>query len=266
MKTQFKFARILYLFYRGSVRVLTVPFRPLPEGKFKNSIRKSILNFQHSLPTEFVVNKGDTVVQIGTPWPKTMKRFLRALGPNGTLVIVEAMPENQERLEQAIESEGIKNVILIKGAAFSETRSGSLKISPYKGDHKIAVDGIDMDNDLKPGNDEMDEIPVEFFRLDDVLPKHGIEEFDYLSVTVNGAEAEVLKGTSAFFENPKPWMRIYAKGHAKDAEGKPLHLQTNSVMQSFGFRTKITKGEPSSTLHKSWLWRDGDLYAWSAGE
>ena len=91
-KTEFKLARVLYRVWRGSVRVLTVPFRGLREGRFKNSLRQFILKFQHSLPTEFVVNKGDTVVQIGTPRPRTMRRFLRAVGSEGKLVIVEAMP------------------------------------------------------------------------------------------------------------------------------------------------------------------------------
>ena len=179
-KTEFKLARIIYLLWRGSVRVMTVPFRGLQEGPFKNSLRKFILKFQHSLPTEFVVNKGDTVVQIGTPWPKTMKRFLRALGSEGNLVIVEAMPENQERLENAIAEESIENVLLIKGAASNENRMGELLISPYKGDHKIEITDIAMDNDLKPGNDYETRIPVQFFKLDDELKRHGINKFDYL--------------------------------------------------------------------------------------
>ena len=165
-KTEFKLVRIIYLIWRGSVRVMTVPFRGLREGRYKNSLRTFILKFQHSLPTEFVVNKGDTVVQIGTPRPRTMKRFLRAVGPNGKLIIVEAMPDNQKRLEGVIQEESIQNVILIKGAASNENRMGELLISPYSGDHKIEVVDIAMDNDLKPGNNYETRIPVRFLTLD----------------------------------------------------------------------------------------------------
>lgn len=261
-KTQFKLTRVLYLLWRGSVRVLTIPFRGMPEGGFKSALRLFILTFQHSLPTEFVVNKGETIVQVGTPRPRTMKRFLRAVGPKGKLVVVEAMPENQERLENAIKSEGIKNVLLIKGAASNENRMGELLISPYSGDHKIETKGIVMDNDYKPGNNYETRIPVRFLRLEDELRKHGIEEINFLSVTVNGAEAEVLKGASGLLKLCGPGTRVYAKGHALDENDQPIHLITKEIMTSNGYNTKITRGEPSSTLDSRWLWRAGDLYAW----
>ncbi|MEP6199937.1 MAG: hypothetical protein ABJ135_00480, partial [Marinomonas sp.] len=58
--------------------------------------------------------------------------------------------------------------------------------------------------------------------------------------------------------------RVYAKGHALDKSGQPLHLETQAIMQSIGYQTKITKGEPSSTKDTKWLWRAGDLFAWKA--
>lgn len=261
-RTQFKINRTIYRLQRGIARVLTIPFRGLSEGQAKTSVRTFILKFQNSLPTEFVVNKGDTVVQIGTPRPRTMKRFLRAVGSGGTLVIVEAMPENQARLEQVIKTENIKNAIVVKGAASSENRMGELLISPYIGDHKIETSGIVMDNDLKPGNDYKTRIPVRFFTLDEELPKHGIDKFDYLSVTVNGAEAEVLKGASNILKRCEIGTRVFAKGHAMDTNNEPINLLTDKIMKNCGYNTQITRGEPSSTLDKSWLWRAGDLYAW----
>ncbi|MEP0189422.1 MAG: FkbM family methyltransferase [Erythrobacter sp.] len=264
MASEFKLTRYIYWGMRGVVRVATIPVRGLKEGPAKARIRKFILNFQHSLPTEFVVNKGDTVVQIGTPRPKTMARFRRAVGSEGRLVIVEAMPENQDRLAKAIAEYGFDNVTLIRAAACNENKQGELAISPYIGDHKIDLDHIDMDNDLRPGNAQMEHIPVEFVRLDDELPRHGVETIDLLSVTVNGAEGEVLKGARDTLSRSPAGTRVYAKGHALDKSGQPLHLETQAIMQSIGYQTKITKGEPSSTKDTKWLWRAGDLFAWKA--
>lgn len=265
MSSEFKPARYLYWGMRGAVRVLTLPFRPLPEGKAKAAVRRFILTFQHSLPTEFAVNRGDTVVQIGTPRPKTMARFRRAVGAEGRLVIVEAMPDNQDRLAAAIAAHGFTNVTLIRAAACNENRMGELAISPYIGDHKIELGHIRMDNDLRPGNAAMEKIPVRFVRLDDELPQHGVERIDYLSVTVNGAEGEVLKGAAETLRRSGPGTRVYAKGHALDSAGRPLHLETQAIMQGLGYRTKITRGEPSSTTDSSWRWRAGDLFAWKEG-
>lgn len=262
MNTDFRLARQLYIGYRGAVRVASVPFRGMREGPTKNAVRTFMLNFQHSLPTEFVVNKGDTVVQIGTPSPKTMHRFRRAVGDAGHLVIVEAMPDNQERLAKAIADAGFTNVTLVRAAACNENREGELSVSPFSGDHKIALDDIRMDNDLRPENAVMETVPVRFVRLDDELPKVGVDRINYLSVTVNGAEGEVLKGAQQILSRSGSGTRVYAKGHALDSAGRPLHLQTQAIMQGLGYATKITKGEPSSTLDKSWLWRAGDLFAW----
>lgn len=261
-KPSFRLARLLYKVYRGFVRVVTLPARPLPEGRMKAAIRRNLLNFQHSLPTELVVNRGETVVQVGTPNPATMRRFLRAVGEEGRLVIVEAMPENQERLQSAIEEGLFDNVIVVKAAACNENRQGELAVSPFWGDHKIPLTEVTMDNDRRPENAAMAKIPVRFLRLDDELHRYGISQIDYLCVTVNGAELEVLKGAEKLLRNGPRHARIYAKGHALDSNGKPVHLQSQKFLMSLGYHTKITKGEPSSILERDWLWRAGDVFAW----
>lgn len=259
---EFKIERYLYWGMRGVARVATIPFRRMPEGRTKYWIRSIILAFQRSLPMEFAINPGETVVQIGTPRPRTLHRMRKAVGERGHLVIVEAMPENQQRLAAAIAASGYANVTLIRAAACNENRTGELSISPYLGDHKIALDHIRMDNDLRRGNEAMETIPVEFVRLDDELPRHGVESINFLSITVNGAEGEVLKGTRAILSRSPVHARVYAKGHALDREGQPLHLEARAIMQELGYRTKITRGEPSSTTDRRWRWRAGDLFAW----
>jgi FkbM family methyltransferase len=222
-----------------------------------------VLSFQNSLPIEFAVNRGETLVQVGTPSPRTLLRFRRAIGPSGRLVIVEAHPENQDRLAKTIAAHRMTNVILIRAAACNENRQGELAVSPFMGDHKIDLDHIRMDNDLRPGNATMQHVSVQFVRLDDELANHGVTSLDFLSVTVNGAEAEVLKGASALLQASPAGTRVFAKGHALDAKGRPLHLETKAVMESLGYRTKVTRGEPfSSTSDRSWRRRAGDLFAW----
>lgn len=264
LRPPFRFARLIYRLYRAFVRIATIPLRPLPEGAAKARIRNLVLRFQNSLPTELVVNKGDTVVQVGTPHPRTMRRFRRAIGAHGRLVIVEAMPENQERLEQAMSTDGFTNIVIIKGAACNDNRMGTLAISPVQGDHRLRLEGIEMDNDRRPENARMESIPVKFLRLDEELPKHGVEQIDYLSVTVNGAEVEVLRGAEKLLRAGRRHARIYAKGHARDAHGKPIHIQSQTFMKDLGYETIITRGEPSGILDEDWLWRAGDLYAWKA--
>jgi FkbM family methyltransferase len=246
---------------RAIIRVLTLPARVLPEGHPKTAVRRLVLTVQNSLPTELAVNAGDTVVQIGTPWPQTLRRFRRAIGPEGRLVIFEAMPDNAARLRATVEEDGFTNVTIFEGAAFSTRQSGTLMTSPHRGDNKIRLDGIRMDNDLRPINARMGEIAVEFHRIDDVLADLGIDRLNFLSVTVNGAELEVLKGAEATLRN-SPDLRVYSKGHARLADGTPINRPIKSYLEELGFRAVITRGEPSSARDEGWLYRDGDVYAW----
>jgi FkbM family methyltransferase len=264
-KPPFRVARMTYRWRRGAVRGLGQPVRWLPEGSSaKVAARTRILRHQHSLPTELTVNRGDVVVQVGTPNPRTLLRYRRALGAEGRLVIVEAMPDNQERLARTISDHGLDNVTLVRAAACDENRQGELAISPFWGDHRIPLESVEMDNDRRPENARMELIPVSFVRLDDVLPDLGVPSIDYLSVTVNGAEAEVLKGARQLLAASPRHGRVYAKGHALDEQRRPIHLQCEEILRSLGYSTVITHGEPSSTLDADWLWRAGDVYAWKA--
>ncbi|MGB7288365.1 MAG: hypothetical protein WBC71_15680, partial [Salaquimonas sp.] len=160
-----------------------------------------------------------------------------------------------------VKRQGYTNVFVLEKAAWSETKSGTLKVSPYVGDHKIAVDGVKMDNDLRPGNENMVNLPVEFSTIDDALAELGILQLNYLSVTVNGAEHEVLKGAKQTILRSNN-LRVYSKGHAQSANGKPINIEIKEFLDSIGLNAIITKGEPSSTTDSRWLWRSGDVYAW----
>ncbi len=256
-----KLARVLNYGKRAVTRTVSAPARLLPEGKAKDFVRRALLRVQNSVPTELAVNRGDTVVQIGTPWPSTMHRFRKAIGANGRLVIFEAMPANANRLRAAIQESGYSNVTLFEGAAYSSRQSGRMMVSPHVGDHKIKVDGVRMDNDLRSINAEMGEVNVEFHRIDDVLQDLGISEINYLSVTVNGAELEVLKGAEETLRR-STHIRTYSKGHARLDNGQPINTLIKPYLESLGMKAVISKGEPSSTHDERWLYRDGDVFAW----
>jgi len=212
-RKEFKIERYAYYLLRGLIRLVTAPVAALDESRFKDWVRLLVLSVQHSLAIELAVNRGDVVVQIGTPWPRTLHRFRKAIGAEGQLVIFEAEPGNYDRLKGAVEESNYANVHLVPGAAWYESKSGKLAISPYKGDHKIMQEHVAMDNDLRPGNKVMEQIDVQFLTVDKVLDDLGIEKLDYMSVTVNGAELEVLKGAERVLRC-SPGARVYAKGHA----------------------------------------------------
>lgn len=253
--------KFLQYFSRLVVFVLSTPFTFLPEGAFKHGVRLLVMRVQNSVTTRLFVNKGDTVVQIGTPWPQTLHRYRQAVGDGGRLVVFEAMDENYRLLSDAVAKAGYTNVTVFHGAAWSERSTGKFMISPHRGDHKIQQEEVVMDNDLREGNAEMKEVDVELYTIDEVLTDLGITELDHLSVTVNGAEYEVLKGAEAILTSSRR-LRVYAKAHAKTLDGEPVSKKILPYLAELGYGTMITRGEVSSTIDKSWLRRDGDVYAW----
>jgi len=261
-RRHFRPANLRIYAFRALVRFLAGPARRLDEGRTKQLIRYFILSFQNSLPTELAVNRGDTVIQIGTPWPRTLRRFRRAVGDTGRLIIFEAEPRNHARLKEAIEADGMENVELILAAAWSVDATGQLHLSPHAGDHKVQADGITMDNDLRPENDYAEKIEVDFRTIDSVLKDLGVNHVDYISVTVNGAELEVLKGARETLVRSRP-IRVFSKGHALTEAGVPLHTEIRVYLEGLGLNTKISRGELSAATQGGWGRRGGDIYGWA---
>lgn len=247
-----------------AIRLLSMPLVHLPEGRLKHRLRLGVLSLENTLPTELAITRGDTAVQVGTPSPRTLHRFRKAVGSAGRLVVFEAEPANFQRLKDAVARAGFDNVHLINAAAFSQSGTGEIACSPYAGDHKIAIPDIRIDNDYRPGNDAAATVQVDFVRLDEALPARGVERVDYLSVTVNGAELEVLRGATGLFAG-SPAIRVYAKGHALAADGQPLNVHIIDFLRRQGFRTKLTRGELTPVPDRWTPYRAGDVYAWGRG-
>ena len=106
-------------------------------------------------------------------------------------------------------------------------------MSLIAGDHKIDLSGIEMDNDLRPESQAMKEIKLQFLRRYDALSvsETGVHRFDYLFVTVSGAEAIVWLGASGLLENLEPGARVYAKGHPEPSstDDPTLSRKANDV-------------------------------------
>ena len=256
-----KLDRLLNYAKRATTRAITWPAIFLPEGNIKIFVRSQLLKIQNSVPTELAINNGDVVVQIGTPWPQTMRRFRKRIGPNGRLVIFEAMQENFDRLVQAVADDKYDNVDIFFGAAWNERKSGIFLLSSHPGDHKIQQDDISMDNDLRSINAKMESIEVEFYKIDDVLENMGISSINHLSVTVNGAEYEVLKGAEKTLQNSTD-IRVFSKAHARDTDGNPISDKIIPYLRSLDYQVVLSKGEPSSTNDPTWRYRSGDVFAW----
>lgn len=225
-----------------------------PEGRLKEQLRRLGLRFFKRFPIELTLRKGETVVQVGAQPRGELLRLAQIVGEKGRVIAIEPEPANVEGLRKTLEKNSVKNVTIIPKGTWSERGKQRLLLSPHPGDHKINVPGVLHDNDLRPENyQSFAEIEVD--TVDNILRTPGINRVDYVKITINGAELEVLKGME---ETLRGDLRLRVKGHALE-DGQPLHKAIASLLKERGFSIKIAKGE-GAPVSKDFV-RKGDIYA-----
>jgi len=225
-----------------------------PEGRLKERLRRLGLRFFKRFPIELTLRKGETIVQVGAQPGGELLRLAQIVGERGRVIAIEPEPANVEGLRKTLEKNSAKNVTIIPKGAWSGKGKQRLLLSPHPGDHKINVSGVLHDNDLKPENyQSFAEIEVD--TVDNILRTLGINRVDYVKITINGAELEVLKGME---ETLRGDLRLWVKGHALK-DGQPLHKAIASFLKERGFSVQIAKGE-GAPVSKDFV-RKGDIYA-----
>lgn len=234
--------------------------RSLPEAQWKHCVRLIIYKFKPFLHKEFLVNRGDIAVLVGSPRPDIVETTLRIVGPKGRVVLIEADPTNIKTHKAHFELHPYPNLDIVPRALSSERGRGIFLLASAAMDHRLLIDGIDMDNDYIADNYYVDQIEVPIDTMDSVAAELQLNRIDYIEITVNGAELYVLKGMTAMLSQTQ---RLFVKAHAiKKDTGKPLSHEIVPFLRARGFETFITKPSQSSAMTKAWGLRQGDVYAW----
>jgi FkbM family methyltransferase len=244
----------------GGLKVALYPVHLLPQSVWKEYVRAALMAVDFRPPVFTLVNAGETVVQVGVAAPETVFRYSRAVGPQGRVVLFEAAPKNIEMIREAMRRLPYPNVVLIPKGAWSAAGTVELALSPLPADNKIPMDGIVHDNDFRPENDYSERIRIPVDTVDAVVSQLGLEQVHYLSITVNGAELEVLAGSARTLRHPG--LRLWVKAHALQADGTPLNVPIGRLLRARGFRVFKTARSAAVGVNPGWRTRDGDVYAY----
>jgi FkbM family methyltransferase len=241
-----------------ALSVLRVLGRLIPDGALRERLWALVLALRPTLPKELVANRGDVVLAVGTPRPATVDRFVNIVGHSGTVVVIEADPTNAERLTDHVASHRIANVTVVPKGAWNAKGQHRLRIANHPGDHRLDVDSIVHDNDLR--EDYASSTIVEVDTADSILTDLGLDDTDigFVEITVNGVEVQVLEGMEKTLTRTS---RLFVKGHARDTQtGAPINTTISAFLNDEGFRTTITR--PSKSRAGEWGLREGDVFAW----
>ncbi|MGB7329666.1 MAG: FkbM family methyltransferase [Rubripirellula sp.] len=224
----------------------------IPEGSAKNSLRRLILHFRTGMPRELMVNRGDTVVQVGMWHRDSARRLANSIGPNGRLVLIELSKDSLDVVKEAMEARSLHNVDYVNKGAWHTPGQVEIIVN-----ENPSLNRIDTGR-LHPGGDDGIKKMVDVDTIENICEEHDVDVVDYMEITINGAEVDAIRGMGKMLQATK---RIWVAGLTRDPEtGEPLNAAIAKELQSHGFSTKISRSKKSAA--SKWGSLDGHVYGW----
>lgn len=153
-----------------------------------------------------VVLPGDTVVQVGAPWDilesgrSRFIHFLRRVGPEGRVVVIEPDPVNVRRLREYIERRGISNLTVVPKGAWSHQTRLRFLVDPKNPASNLVEDVLDSKRtDLD--RFQLSEIDVD--TIDRIAEQLHLKCIKIVSITSNGSENPILEGMNSTLKEIK---------------------------------------------------------------
>ena len=131
------------------------------------------------------VREGSTYVEAGGFMGYHAIMMADHVGPQGRVIVIEAIPENCEIIRLNIEGNNLSHVTLIEKAV--SDKAGTLSMYRHSRQRASAYEHIAQGSTLF-------EIPAD--SIDGMLAEIGVTEVDYVRLQVNGVELEGLRGMS----------------------------------------------------------------------
>lgn len=146
-------------------------------------------NFESWMWKYLKPQEGEKFVDVGAHIGKYALQVARIIGEEGSVIAVEADPENFKVLRKNVDANDLKNVRALNLTAWNETRKLKLYRATNSG-------GGSVKHDMGIGYIEVEATP-----LDNVL---GGMKVDWIKIDVEGAELETLGGLKQTLEKYHP--------------------------------------------------------------
>jgi FkbM family methyltransferase len=173
---------------------------------------------------ECLPGPGGAVVEVGAyVGHKTMRFVDQHVTTSGKVLAIEIMPENLPILKRNIADNGMEGVIdVMHCGVWKEPGSLQVKGMGRQRNSLVSIDHLDRDNETTVPTDT----------LDNILAKWNQPKIDFMIITVNGAEIEVLQGLNKELNRIKV---LYIAAHFK-RDGKPTRDVCREMLREKGCR------------------------------
>ncbi len=241
------FFRILNYLKLGNHKLLkmTVPkynykvYCPANSDDYLNVTVREEDILEHFSPKE-----GDVVVDIGAHIGRYTLISSKRVGPSGKVVAIEANPYNFEMLNHNINLNQLTNTLTLNCAAFSKETKIRLYVTSENLDPTI-YNTILLDR--APYKEKF--VEVDANTLDNLLQQNGInaEDVNWVKIDVEGAELEVLKGSTNVISKSKD-IALLIEVH-NVANGTNLYSSIIDLLSHYDFKIEFEKTYPSGEKH-----------------
>jgi FkbM family methyltransferase len=159
--------------------------------------KEDLATYEDPIFQLFRPKQGDNFVDVGAHIGRYSIVAAKRIGNLGRVIAIEAHPDTFELLKKNMALNGLQNVTTINAVASSQ--KGRVKLYLDGHDSGFTVYTTIMINRTKTEKF----LEVEANTLDNILNENNVQRVNYVKIDVEGAELEVLKGTSNVLEANK---------------------------------------------------------------
>jgi len=182
---------------------------------------------------EFLMNKipiksGDVVIEMGSFRGFGTIKLSQLVGKNGKIIAIESSKPNFEILKKNIEINKISNVLIVNKGIWNKKGTSLL----YKEENQRTSLVKDL---LKKSKNEVE---IEVDTIDNILLENKVEKVDFISMEINAAEIEALKGMKNTLS--KNGIRLIAAGWY-DYHEQPAWKLIKKILEDYDFKVYVGK-------------------------
>jgi FkbM family methyltransferase len=193
---------------------------------------------------KFQPKYGEIVVDIGAHYGRYTLIAAKRIGPKGKIISIEADPKNFDMLNRNIKLNELENVITLNYAASSNKSKVNLSIPAEKESGHTIYSSI-----ISSRAPTQNFIEVNGNTLDNLLHENGIsvEQVNWIKIDVEGAELEVLKGTTNILSKSKD-IALLIEIHNIE-ERKTLYEPIMDLLNNYNFKKEFEKVYENGERH-----------------
>lgn len=234
---------VLRYAYAHAEAYRTPPVEPSLRGEFHRNHQDTINDLEsltrserRELAQRFAISAGDVVIDGGAFIGFGALKYSRLVGSEGRIIAIEADPDNQRLFDQNMNENRVSNVTLIRCALWETV--GTMSLNQAGRQANSVVDQI-----VQGGSS----LAVQTDTIDSVVNETGLKKVSLVSLTINGAELEAIRGMHRTLKVHRPNLVVagwYKRDSVAICDLAARELESVGYQSAIGSRGRLYAWAP----------------------